>query len=148
MAKTQTTTSRQRPDNASAQAAGTAQVADDAERRAADRARDKAQPKQYRATARGYVDGRIVEAGELFTTAEPEGSWMEPVKNGTSSSERLQRAVDDTLSPMSDDPDLSTFSKAALEAKALDLGLTNASGLTKEDLIQAIQSAHDEDRAR
>jgi hypothetical protein len=31
----------------------------------------------YRAKERGYVDERIVEDGELFTTDAPKGSWME-----------------------------------------------------------------------
>lgn len=34
----------------------------------------------YRATARGYVDSRIVEEGETFTTDSPKGSWMEEVE--------------------------------------------------------------------
>lgn len=107
----------------------------------------KRRPKTYRAIARGYVDGRIVEPGEVFTTRADEGEWMEPVE-GSGTKSAAERAVDDTQSPISDDPDLTTFSKAALEAKALDLGLTSAKGLSKDDLIQAIQAAHDEDRAR
>jgi hypothetical protein len=88
----------------------------------------------------------IREEGEVFATTAPKGSWMEEL--GKKGQSKRERAVDDTHASMSDDPDLTTFSKEALEAKALDLGLTDASGLSKEDLIQAIQSAHDEDRAR
>lgn len=34
----------------------------------------------YRATQKGYVDERIVEEGEVFTTAAPKGSWMEELE--------------------------------------------------------------------
>lgn len=105
----------------------------------------KRKPKTYRAIARGYADGRVIEAGEVFTTRADKGAWMEEVEGKQSA---LERAVDDAQSPISDDPDLTTFSKAALEARALELGLTNAKGLSKEDLIQVIQAGHDEDRAR
>lgn len=30
----------------------------------------------YRARERGYVDDRMVEEGEVFTTAAPKGKWM------------------------------------------------------------------------
>ncbi|KQN09817.1 hypothetical protein ASE85_02460 [Sphingobium sp. Leaf26] len=32
--------------------------------------------KTYRARERGYVDDRMVEEGETFTTAKPKGKWM------------------------------------------------------------------------
>lgn len=35
-----------------------------------------AEAKTYRARERGYVDDRMVEAGETFTTSAPKGSWM------------------------------------------------------------------------
>lgn len=35
--------------------------------------------KTYRALLRGFVDGAVVEAGQLFTTAAPAGKWMEEV---------------------------------------------------------------------
>lgn len=99
----------------------------------------KGEPKLYRATARGYIDGMIREAGEVFATADTKGSWMEPIKGKQS---RLEEAVDDTLASKKDDPDLTTFSKQALEAEALRLGLTDASGLDKDDLIAAIRAAY------
>lgn len=146
MGKTQTTKGP-RPDNATAQAAGTAAVLGDAEDARPTAAEiEKRTPKQYRATARGYAEGRIIEAGETFTTKADKGSWMEPLGKDTRSAR--ERAVDDTLSPISDDPDLTTFSKEALEAEALRYGLTNAKGLSKDDLIAAIKAAHDEERAR
>jgi len=36
--------------------------------------------KTYRATQKGYVDERIVEEGDVFTTSAPKGSWMEEVE--------------------------------------------------------------------
>ncbi len=104
------------------------------------------EPKEYRATARGYVDGVVREPGDIFATREPQGSWMESLK-GKGQTAR-ERAVDDTMASRSDDPDLSTFSIEALQAEALRFGLTNAKGLSKDDLIAAIRAAHDEDRAR
>lgn len=32
----------------------------------------------YKALERGYVDGRLIEAGETFATSAPKGDWMEP----------------------------------------------------------------------
>lgn len=102
----------------------------------------KKEPKTYRATARGYVDGSIVEAGQVFSTRMPKGSWMEPVGKASGKKARLADAIDDTQSPLNDHPALETFSLEALQAKALDLGLTDASGLDKDDLITAIRAAH------
>lgn len=101
----------------------------------------KKEPKTYRALARGYVNGTIVDAGDIFSTNMPKGSWMEEVGKGKTS-DRLADAVDDTQSPLNDDPALETFSKAALEAEALRLGLTDAKGLSKDDLIVAIRAAY------
>ena len=148
MAKNQGQTRGQRVDNAAASRAATALLDPDLrdDKRPTAEQIAKREPKTYRALARGYADGMIREEGEVFATRADKGLWMEEIKSGKQSAR--QRAVDDTRASMSDDPDLTTFSKEALEAKALDLGLTNAKGLSKEDIIQAIQSAHDEDRAR
>ncbi|APL94090.1 hypothetical protein AI27_06380 [Sphingomonas sp. BHC-A] len=35
-----------------------------------------AELKTYRARERGYVDDRMIEEGETFTTAAPKGKWM------------------------------------------------------------------------
>jgi hypothetical protein len=168
MAKNQTTTSRQRTNNAdvgtgvAGATAGEELARRDTGTRTADRGGDaaaarrrptaeeiaKREPKEYVATDRGYADGRIIEPGERFATKADQGSWMEPVKKASAKQGRLERAVSDTQSPISDDADLTTFSVEALQAHALSLGLTNATGLSKDDLIAAIRAAHDEDRAR
>jgi hypothetical protein len=102
----------------------------------------KKAPKMYRATARGYINGTIVDAGDVFATNMEKGSWMDPVGKNSATDDRLASAVDDTQSPLNDDPDLTTFSKQALEAEALRLGLTDAKGLSKDDLITAIRAAY------
>jgi hypothetical protein len=102
----------------------------------------KKAPKMYRATARGYINGTIVDAGDVFATNMEKGSWMEPVGKNSSTDDDLAAAVSDTQSPLNDDPSLETFSKAALEAEALRLGLTSAKGLSKDDLITAIRAAY------
>lgn len=102
---------------------------------------EKREPKAYRALARGYVDGTIIEEGEVFVTKADKGSWMEPLRKSKQTA--VERAVDDTISPLKDGPDLTTFSKEALEAEALRLGLTNAKGLDKDDLITAITAAYE-----
>ena len=103
----------------------------------------KKAPKTYRALARGYVNGTIVDAGDVFSTNMPKGSWMEEIgKSGSAKDARLADAVDDTQSPLNDDPSLETFSLEALQAEALRLGLTDASGLDKDDLITAIRAAY------
>ena len=101
--------------------------------------------KTYRATERGYADGRIIEADEVFTTRAPKGSWMEPVKGAGSAAER---AVEDAQKPRSDDPDLTKLAKPALQAIATERGVTNVEGLTRENLIAAIKASYDMDRAR
>lgn len=147
MGKNQGQTRGQRADNASA--AGGAQTPADVLMAPDDReiARNrptreemaKRKPKMYRAVARGYVDGMIREQGEVFATADTKGSWMEELKGKQS---RVSEAVDDTLASKKDDPDLTTFSEEALQAEALRLGLTDASGLDKDDLIAAIRAAY------
>lgn len=149
MGKTQTTAGP-REDNATASGfapfgRGRVAVNNDDDRPTAEEIAKRA-PKTYRALSRGYADGRIIEAGQVFSTKIDQGEWMEPVKGETKSAR--ERAVDDTQSLISDDPALDTFSKSALEAEALRLGLTNAKGLSKDDLIAAIKAAHDEERAR
>lgn len=144
MAKNQTTAPRQRQDNAEAQAAGTAAIerAAGSDKRPTAEQIAKREPKMYRATARGYVDGAIREAGDVFATKMDKGSWMEPLKAETGKGARRAAAVSDTMAPLKDDPDLTTFSPEALEAEALRLGLTDATGLSKDDLIAAIRAAY------
>lgn len=47
--------------------------------------------KTYRALQRGFVDGAVIEAGQLFTTAAPAGKWMEEV-DSTPTDEASQEA--------------------------------------------------------
>lgn len=102
----------------------------------------KRKPVLYRALARGYVDGDIKDEGDVFATTADQGSWMEKLGKGDAD-DALDNAVSDTQSKIKDDPDLTTFSKQALEARALELGLTSAKGLDKDDLIAAIRAASD-----
>ena len=99
-------------------------------------------PKTYRALSRGYLaaEGRLIEAGEVFTTAEAKGSWMEPVKGGNDYG--VQEAVDD---PHPDDPNLEGLCEAALLAMATERGVTDAGSLSKADLITAIRGARRND---
>jgi hypothetical protein len=103
------------------------------------------QTETYRATERGYVDGRIIEAGETFSTRAAQGSWMEPVGD---TADRLARAVAEAQKARSHDPDLSKLEPAALQALATEKGVTNVEGLSAEDLITAIRAAYDKDRAQ
>jgi len=130
MGKNQGQTRGQRVDNAAAADAAPAARAP----------AKKGEPKMYRANQRGYVDGMIREPGEVFATADPKGSWMDEIKG--KGGDRRAEAVDDTMATKKDDPDLNTFSLEALQAEALRLGLTDASGLDKEDLIAAIRAAY------
>ena len=134
MAKNQGQTRGQRANNASA-AGGAAAPARKVEK--------LEEPRMVRATQRGYADGIVREPGEVFATQAPEGSWMEELGKGKKGKDaRLSEAVDDTMSSKKDDPDLTTFSMEALQAEALRLGLTDATGLSKDDLIAAIRAAY------
>jgi hypothetical protein len=142
MGKNQGQTRGQRADNASA-AGGQMLSPEDrkiADSRPSAEEMAKRKPKEYRALARGYVDGMIREPGEVFATAAEQGSWMEPLSKGKDA--RVSAAVDDTMASKKDDPDLTTFSMEALQAEALRLGLTDATGLSKDDLIVAIRAAY------
>lgn len=133
MGKTQGTGRQTDPGGGTGLAGATA-AADDSRKRPA----KPAAPKTYRAIDRGYVDGRVVEAGTVFTTRAPKGSWMEPVKGGGGYD--VEEAVDDALAPHPDDTDLEGMSKAALEALAADAGVTQPGRLGKDDLITAIRA--------
>lgn len=39
--------------------------------------------KTYRALQRGFDGDQVIEAGQLFTTGIPQGSWMEEVDSKT-----------------------------------------------------------------
>jgi hypothetical protein len=134
MGKNQGQTRGQRADNASTGGGATATAAP------ARRAAKKGEPKMYRARERGYIDGIIREPGEVFATADTAGSWMEPLKGKGQGA--LADAVDDTMASKKDDADLTTFSLEALQGEALRLGLTDATGLDKDDLIVAIRAAY------
>ncbi len=99
-----------------------------------------AKPKTYRATAKGYADGRIVEEGEVFTTAAPKGKWMEPVK-GSGGGYGVQEAADDAQAPHPDDTNFEGMDEAALQAMAAERGVTQPGELSKKDLITAIKAA-------
>lgn len=102
----------------------------------------------HRATQRGYAmvkgAGILVEDGQLVPKGQAiSDEWMERVK-GTSSP--AAKAVEDAQAPRKDDPDLTQLSKPALEALATERGVTQVKGLSKEDLIAAIQASDEQRR--
>lgn len=120
--------------------------------------------KTYRATAKGYVDGRVIEEGEVFTTefvelvrddkgaikrdkdgkAETKSadapSWAVEV----SKKEAMAQAAADPDN--TDDPNLQEMDKAALQAYAAERNVQFTAGTSKADLITAIQAAADPTR--
>lgn len=99
----------------------------------------KREPKMFRATERGYVDGRIVEAGETFVTRADPGLWMEPTKGGNDYG--VQAAVDEAQYGKKADVDYEGMSEPALQALAALVGVTKPGELGKDDLIAAIKAA-------
>ena len=100
----------------------------------------KREPKTYRALERGYVDGKIVEAGEVFATKVDKGLWMEPVKAG-SNKYGVDMAVDEAGYGKKADVDYEGMSQPGLEALAALLGVTKPGELGKDELITAIRAA-------
>src|SRR3546814_19595683 len=88
---------------------------------------------RYIATARGYVDGRIVDEGEAFVTTAPKGSWMEPVDKAEYEAAKATEAE-------RDDPNYDAMTLPALQAVAAQLKV-NSDGLSTRDLLTAITAA-------
>jgi hypothetical protein len=100
----------------------------------------------HRATERGYAGGEVIEPNQMVPPGTPVSeNWMAKVKKG---GEDLALAVEEAQSPRNDDPDLTTLSKQALEALAVDHGITKPGNLSKQDLITAIRAAYDRDRTQ
>lgn len=103
----------------------------------------------HRATQRGYAvmdngAGLVVEEGQIVPSDQViSDTWMEKVKGKTSAAEQ---AVADASAQRKDDPDLTQLSKPALEALATERGVTQVKGLSKDDLIQAIQASDEQRR--
>lgn len=100
----------------------------------------KREPKTYRATDRGYIDGRIVEPGEVFATKMDKGSWMEPAKKGELDY-GIEAAVDEAQYAKKADVDYEGMSEDALQALAALVGVTKPGELGKDELIAAIKAA-------
>lgn len=100
--------------------------------------------KTYKATERGYVDGRIIEADQVFSTTAPKGEWMEPVRSKES---EAARAVQEAQDPKPSDIDLEKVSGDALTAYALQFGI-NRGRLGDDKLRDAIRAAYDKDRTQ
>lgn len=98
----------------------------------------KREPKTFRALDRGYIDGRVVEPGEVFTTRMDKGSWMEPAKT---TKYDVDKAVDEASYGRKADVNYDGMSKAGLEALAALVGVTNPGKLDKDDLVTAIKAA-------
>jgi hypothetical protein len=103
----------------------------------------------HRANQRGYAvpdnangAGVLVEDGEIVPANVPVGEWMDKIKGSTA----LADAVAETQQPLKDDPDLTQLSKPALEALATEAGVTSVKGLSKDDLIAAINAERDNTR--
>lgn len=88
---------------------------------------------RYVANQRGYVDGRIVEEGEAFTTAAPKGSWMDVVD------EVEYKAAMAANDPTPDDPSYDTMTLPALQAVAATMKL-DVVGLSKADALAVIKA--------
>lgn len=104
----------------------------------------------HRATARGYAipdnangAGVLVEDGEIVPADVPVGDWMEKLPKGKRA---LEAAVAEAQQPLKDDPALNELSLAALQALATDAGVTSVKGLSKDDLIAAINAQRDNTR--
>lgn len=103
----------------------------------------------YRATQRGYAivpggAGILVEEGQLVPADVPvSDEWMEKVKGKTSPA---AKAIEDVSADRKDDPDLTQLSIGALQALATERGVTQVRGLSKADLIQAIQASDEQRR--
>jgi hypothetical protein len=137
--------SRDRTSTRRARAAAPRQIADDFDRGRADKRPTaeqiaKREPVRYRAMDRGYVDGKIVEPGEVFVTRADMGSWMEKVKSG-SDKYTVEEAADEAGYAKKLDVNYENMSEAGLEALAALVGVSDPGALKKDDLITAIRAA-------
>lgn len=104
----------------------------------------------HRATQRGYAvpdntngAGVLVEDGEIVPADVPiSDEWMAKIKG----KQELADAVAEVQQPLKDDPDLTQLSKPALEALATEAGVTSVKGLSRDDLITAINAERDNTR--
>jgi hypothetical protein len=121
--------------------------------------------KTYRATAPGYIDGRVIAEGEVFTT-----EFKEIVRDGKGAIERnkdgsavtrpakslptwvelagkessLERMVADAADPAEPgDPNLEEMDKAALQAMAAERNVQFTARTSEADLRTAIRAAAD-----
>lgn len=105
----------------------------------------------HRATMRGYAvpddsqgAGVLVEDGEIVPANVPvSDEWMVKIKGKSSA---VEDAVAEAQQPLKDDPDLTQLSKQALEVLATEAGVTSVAGLSKGDLIAAINAQRDNTR--
>jgi len=109
-----------------------------------------AELKTYRARERGYIDDRMIEEGETFTTAAPKGRWMalldkdgnevedpepEPEKDRAEEVAEQAQAYIDDLKDMSEELE-TTLARAEGAEKARDDARAEADQL-KADLSTA-----------
>lgn len=90
-------------------------------------------PVTYTAPHPVYVDMKLYETGEPFTTAQAKGKdWQRVGKD--------EKAAIEASKGTAGDPPLEGLSKTALEAVAVTKGV-NPTGLDKDGLIAAIKAA-------
>jgi hypothetical protein len=99
----------------------------------------KREPKTYRATDRGYADGKIIEPGEVFTTRADVGKWMKPIKKGEKYG--VDMATEEASYARKVDIDYEGMSQPALEVMAAMAGVSKPGALSKDELITAIRAA-------
>ncbi len=95
----------------------------------------KSQPIAYTAPHDVYTGQRYYKAGEVFVTDEPKGKEWETVT-------KAEKAAIEASSELPKDPPLEALDLSALKAVAFDKKV-NPKGLSKDELIQAIQAAND-----
>lgn len=93
----------------------------------------------YRANERGYVDGQLIEPGQVFSSAGFKGSWAEPL---TEKDAAMARAAEQALDPQPDDVEIQGLSRPALEAMAAERGI-DPKNLDDDQLVDAIKAARD-----
>lgn len=95
----------------------------------------------HRAVQTGYDSngGQLIGEGELVPKGLPVSDvWMEKVKGKDSN---VDRAAAEANQPRKDDANLEALGLAALQAIATLTGVADVTGLSKDDLIQVIQSS-------
>lgn len=92
--------------------------------------------KTYTAPHAVYTGGRMYDPGEPFTTDAPKGKEWDTISP-------VEKAAAEASDPKNQqDIDYTKMSKSALEAVAAEKGV-NPSGLSKDDLIDAIKAANE-----